>query len=113
MKQLLEAGVHFGHQTRRWNPKMKRYIFGERNGGNHIVNDTKEDHLGVTYDKALCLTIVAVVDTNCDPLVIQHVIPGNDDAIQAGTIMCHIISESVNERRYIPRRRHTRAATTK
>jgi len=32
MKQLLEAGVHFGHQTRRWNPKMKEYIYGERNG---------------------------------------------------------------------------------
>ena len=32
MRQLLEAGVHFGHQTRRWNPKMKRYIFAERNG---------------------------------------------------------------------------------
>ena len=32
MKQLLEAGVHFGHQTRRWNPKMKKYIFAERNG---------------------------------------------------------------------------------
>jgi len=32
MKQLLEAGVHFGHQTRRWNPKMKEYIFAERNG---------------------------------------------------------------------------------
>src|SRR3954466_13520710 len=32
MKQLLEAGVHFGHETRRWNPKMKKYIFTERNG---------------------------------------------------------------------------------
>jgi small subunit ribosomal protein S2 len=32
MKQLLEAGVHFGHQTRRWNPKMQKYIFGARNG---------------------------------------------------------------------------------
>lgn len=32
IKELLEAGVHFGHQTKRWNPKMKRYIFGERNG---------------------------------------------------------------------------------
>ncbi|MBW1644874.1 MAG: 30S ribosomal protein S2 [Deltaproteobacteria bacterium] len=32
MKQLLEAGVHFGHQTKRWNPKMKKYIFGDRNG---------------------------------------------------------------------------------
>ncbi len=32
MKELLEAGVHFGHQTKRWNPKMKQYIFGARNG---------------------------------------------------------------------------------
>src|SRR5919106_1663236 len=32
LKDLLEAGVHFGHQTKRWNPKMKQYIFGERNG---------------------------------------------------------------------------------
>lgn len=37
IKQLLEAGVHFGHQTSRWNPKMKRYIFGERNGI-YIIN---------------------------------------------------------------------------
>ena len=37
MKQLLEAGVHFGHQTRRWNPKMKKYIYGERNGI-HIID---------------------------------------------------------------------------
>jgi small subunit ribosomal protein S2 len=37
MKELLEAGVHFGHQTRRWNPKMKQYIFGKRNGI-HIVD---------------------------------------------------------------------------
>jgi small subunit ribosomal protein S2 len=37
LEQLLEAGVHFGHQTRRWNPKMKEYIFGERNGI-HIID---------------------------------------------------------------------------
>lgn len=37
MKELLEAGVHFGHQVKRWNPKMKRYIFGERNGI-HIID---------------------------------------------------------------------------
>jgi len=37
MKELLEAGVHFGHQTKRWNPKMKEYIFGERNGI-HIID---------------------------------------------------------------------------
>src|SRR5439155_4519888 len=37
MKQLLEAGAHFGHQTRRWNPKMREYIFAERNGI-HIID---------------------------------------------------------------------------
>ena len=37
MKQLLEAGVHFGHQTRRWNPKMSKYIYVERNGI-HIID---------------------------------------------------------------------------
>ena len=37
MKQLLEAGVHFGHQTRRWNPKMAPYIYQERNGI-HIID---------------------------------------------------------------------------
>jgi len=37
MRQLLEAGVHFGHHTRRWNPKMQPYIFGVRNGV-HIIN---------------------------------------------------------------------------
>ena len=37
MKELLEAGVHFGHQTKRWNPKMKPYIFQERNGI-HIID---------------------------------------------------------------------------
>jgi small subunit ribosomal protein S2 len=40
MRELLEAGVHFGHQTRRWNPKMRRYIFAER-GGNYIIDLTK------------------------------------------------------------------------
>ncbi|HYJ66171.1 MAG TPA: 30S ribosomal protein S2, partial [Nocardioidaceae bacterium] len=37
MRQLLESGVHFGHQTRRWNPKMREYIFAERNGI-HIID---------------------------------------------------------------------------
>ncbi|MDY7032502.1 MAG: 30S ribosomal protein S2 [Thermodesulfobacteriota bacterium] len=44
MKQLLEAGVHFGHQTKRWNPKMKEYIFGARNGI-YIINLQKTVHL--------------------------------------------------------------------
>jgi small subunit ribosomal protein S2 len=44
MKQMLEAGVHFGHQTRRWNPKMKPYIFGKRNGI-YIVDLQKTEQL--------------------------------------------------------------------
>ncbi|MDO8445590.1 MAG: 30S ribosomal protein S2 [Deltaproteobacteria bacterium] len=44
MKQLLEAGVHFGHQTKRWDPKMKAYIFGARNGI-HIIDLQKTVHL--------------------------------------------------------------------
>ena len=204
MKQLLEAGVHFGHQTRRWNPKMRRFIFGERNGiyivdlhqtldridtayrfvrdtvadggtvlfvgtkkqaqepverqaercGKPYVNfrwlggmltnfqtvhctrreaaraaaqsstrarstrcrrrkasrfaatspsssatsaasrtsrscpsvvfviDTKKEHIAVTEANRLKIPVVAVVDTNCDPDIIDYVIPGNDDAIR-------------------------------
>jgi small subunit ribosomal protein S2 len=44
IKDLLEAGVHFGHQTRRWNPKMRRFIFGER-GGQHIIDLEKTERL--------------------------------------------------------------------
>lgn len=51
MKQLLEAGVHFGHQTRRWNPKMKRFIFDERNGI-YIIDLQKTMHqLDVVYEE--------------------------------------------------------------
>ncbi len=230
MKQLLEAGVHFGHQTRRWNPKMKRFIFGERNGiyiidlnqtleridvsysyvrdlvadggsilfvgtkkqtqdpvsryaaqcgmpfvnerwlGGMLTNfstiaarvkkmqeyermktagdfeampkkealilgreleklqrnlggirtmqrlpdavfviDTKKEHIAVTEANKLGLPIVAVVDTNCDPDLIQYVIPGNDDAIRAGTLMCRIIADAVEEGRFIASRRAARA----
>ncbi|MBW1781027.1 MAG: 30S ribosomal protein S2 [Deltaproteobacteria bacterium] len=50
MKQLLESGVHFGHQTRRWNPKMKPYIFGARNGI-HIIDLQKTVRLiKIAYD---------------------------------------------------------------
>src|SRR5215467_4901796 len=52
MKQLLEAGVHFGHQTRRWNPKMKRFIFTER-GGIYIIDLTQtQELLDEAYDFA-------------------------------------------------------------
>jgi small subunit ribosomal protein S2 len=226
MKQMLEAGVHFGHQTRRWNPKMKRFIFGERNGiyiidlqqtltrieqayiyvrdlaseggtimfigtkkqaqepiqesagrsgmpyvnqrwlGGMLTNfttihgrvskmnelekkvnspdfvavpkkeallirrdleklkrnlsgirnmqkapdavfviDTKKEHIAVTEANKLGIPVVAVVDTNCDPDVIDYVIPGNDDAIRASALMCRVIADAVEEGRYMASRK--------
>ena len=53
MKQMLETGVHFGHQTRRWNPKMRPYIFGARNGI-HIIDLQQTVKLfRVAYDKVV------------------------------------------------------------
>jgi len=232
MKQLLEAGVHFGHQTRRWNPKMKRFIFGERNGiyiidlnqtlsrietaysfvrdltaeggnvlfigtkkqtqdpiaryaqqcgmpyinerwlGGMLTNfstiagrvkkmqeyermlaagdfeampkkealilsreleklqrnlggirgmsrlpdavfiiDTKKEHLAVTEANKLGIPVVAVVDTNCDPDLVQYVIPGNDDAIRAGNLLCRVIADAVEEGRFIASRKASRSVS--
>jgi small subunit ribosomal protein S2 len=228
MRQLLEAGVHFGHQTRRWNPKMKRFIFGERNGiyiidlnqtlqrvdvaysfvrdmvanggsilfigtkkqsqdpiarasemcgmpyvnqrwlGGMLTNfttiagrvkkmqeyermrssgdfeampkkealiltreleklernlggirdmsrlpdavfiiDIKKEHIAVSEANKIGIPILAVVDTNCDPDLVQYPIPGNDDAIRSGTLMCRVIAEAVQEGRFIASRRGT------
>jgi len=222
MRQMLEAGVHFGHQTRRWNPKMKRFIFGERHdiyiidleqtldrievayafvrdlaakGGDVLfigtkkqaqdpiasyaekcgmpyinerwlggmltnfetihkrvqkmlelerskasgefdlmpkkeallkdreltklqknlsgirnmtrrpqavfVLDTKKEHIGVTEANKLGIPVVAVVDTNVDPDLVQFPIPGNDDAIRANELMCKVVAEAVIEGRFI------------
>lgn len=226
MQQLLDAGVHFGHQTRRWNPKMKRFIHGDR-AGIHIVDlhqtlrhleasyvfvrdliadggtvlfigtkrqaqdsirsyaercsmpyvnerwlggmltnfqtiskrvgkmqefrrmrdsgeleampkkeallvrrelaklernlagirgmeelpeaifvlDTKKEHIAVTEARKIGVPIVAVVDTNCDPDLVDYAIPGNDDAIRSGDLMCRVISDAVLEGRFIHNRR--------
>src|SRR5579871_3448513 len=232
MKQLLEAGVHFGHQTRRWNPKMRRFIFGERNGiyiidlhqtldridtayrfvrdtvadggsvlfvgtkkqaqepieenaqacgmpyvnfrwlGGMLTNfqtvhsrvnklrelqrqvdsgdvdqmpkkeglkvrrdlaklernlggiknleklpsavfviDTKKEHIAVTEANRLHIPVVAIVDTNCDPDVIDYVIPGNDDAIRSAQLMSRVLADAVREGRELARRRGARAGT--
>jgi len=226
MKQLLEAGVHFGHQTRRWNPKMRRFIFGERNGiyiidlqqtleridsayrfirktvedggnvlfvgtkkqaqepvqsqaqrcdmpyvnyrwlGGMLTNfqtvhkrvaklheldrmvatgeteqmikkeglkvkrerdklqrnlggitrleklpsavfviDTKKEHIAVTEANRLGIPVVAVVDTNCDPDIIDFVIPGNDDAIRSATLMSRIVADAVEEGKFLAARK--------
>ncbi|MFZ4584887.1 MAG: 30S ribosomal protein S2 [Acidimicrobiia bacterium] len=234
MKQLLEAGVHFGHQTRRWNPKMKRFIFGERNGiyiidlqqtleridaaykfirntvenggtvlfvgtkkqsqeavenaakrsqspyvnyrwlGGMLTNfqtvhkrvakllelerqvksgetdlmakrealritreldklnrnlggiralerapdavfviDTKKEHIAVTEANRLGIPVIAVVDTNCDPDLIDFVIPGNDDAIRSANLMSRVIADAIEEGRLLRAKKEARPATTK
>jgi small subunit ribosomal protein S2 len=70
-----------------------------------FILDTKKEHIGVTEANKLGIPIVAVVDTNCDPDLIQYVIPGNDDAIRAGTLMCRIVADAVDEGRLIASRR--------
>ena len=218
MKELLEAGVHFGHQTKRWNPKMKEYIFGERNGiylidlqktlklfkdaskfvtdlcaegktilfvgtkrqaqdavaeeanragmpyinnrwlGGLLTNwvtvqksvkrlqeidemaadgryelltkkevirlererkhlqanlagiksmkrlpdalfivDSNNEAIAVKEARKLGIPVVAVVDTNCDPTVVDYVIPGNDDALRAIRLFTSKIADSASE----------------
>ncbi len=155
LKQLLEAGVHFGHQTSRWNPKMKRYIFTARNGI-HIIDlqqtvkllddasnwvkdvvgggrmvlfiGTKKQaqesielearRSGMPYVNHRWMggmltnftvmrrqidriPIVAITDSNCDPDEIDHVIPGNDDAIRAVKLITSKIADAALEARQL------------
>ena len=124
MKQLLEAGVHFGHQTRRWNPKMAEYIFTERNGiyiidlqktvkklekfmggitemkkqpAAMFIVDPRKERIAVAEAKKLHIPIIAIVDTNCDPDEIDYVIPGNDDAIRAVKLIAGAMADAVIE----------------
>jgi small subunit ribosomal protein S2 len=59
----------------------------------------------------LRIPVVAVVDTNCDPDVIDYVIPGNDDAIRSAQLMCRVISDAVADGRELGRRRNARPGT--
>ena len=70
-----------------------------------FVIDTKKEHIAVTEANKLGMPIVAVVDTNCDPDVITYVIPGNDDAIRSGALMCRVMAEAVIEGRYVAAQR--------
>jgi small subunit ribosomal protein S2 len=66
------------------------------------VIDTKKEHIAVTEANKLGLPVVAVVDTNCDPDVITHVIPGNDDAIRSGALLCRVVADAVARRYRAP-----------
>ncbi len=70
-----------------------------------FVIDTKKEHIAVTEANKLGMPVVAVVDTNCDPDVIEYVIPGNDDAIRSGTLMCRVVADAVAEGRWVAQHR--------
>jgi small subunit ribosomal protein S2 len=76
-----------------------------------FILDTKKEHIGVTEANKLGIPIVAVVDTNCDPDVIDYVIPGNDDAIRAANLMCRVIADAVEEGTQLARRKGARPGT--
>jgi small subunit ribosomal protein S2 len=93
--------------------KLERNLGGIRNMTRRpdavFVLDTKKEHIAVTEANKLGIPVVAVVDTNCDPDVVQYIIPGNDDAIRAGTLMCRIVADAVEEGRFIASRRNPAA----
>ena len=60
-----------------------------------FIIDIKKEHIAVSEANKMGIPIVAVVDTNCDPDLVQYPIPGNDDAIRSGTLMCRVIAEAV------------------
>jgi small subunit ribosomal protein S2 len=95
--------------------KLQRNLGGIRNMTRMpdavFIIDTKKEHIGVTEANKLGLPIVAVVDTNCDPDVIQYVIPGNDDAIRSGTLLCRVIADAVEEGRLMAAHRSAKAAS--
>jgi len=75
-----------------------------------FVLDTKKEHIAVTEANKLKIPVIAVVDTNVDPDVVQYPIPGNDDAIRANALMSRVIAEAIEEGRYISSRRNPAAA---
>jgi small subunit ribosomal protein S2 len=94
-----------GLRHRRELEKLRRNLGGirdlDRLPDAVFVIDTKKEHIAVTEANKLVMPIVAVVDTNCDPDVITYVIPGNDDAIRSGALMCRVMAEAVVEGRWV------------
>src|SRR6185295_7927988 len=68
------------------------------------------EHIAVTEANKLKIPVIAVVDTNVDPDVVQYPIPGNDDAIRANALMSRLIAEAVEEGRYVASKRNPQAA---
>ena len=74
-----------------------------------FVIDTKKEHIAVTEANRLGIPVIAVVDTNCDPDVIDFVIPGNDDAIRSANLMSRIVADAVIEGQWLRQRKNARA----
>jgi small subunit ribosomal protein S2 len=85
--------------------KLLRNLNGIRNLDRRpdavFVLDTKKEHIAVTEANKLGIPLIAVVDTNCDPDVVDYVIPGNDDAIRSGSLLCRVMADAVKEGRFI------------
>ena len=75
-----------------------------------FILDTKKEHIAVTEANKLKIPVIAVVDTNVDPDVVQFPIPGNDDAIRANALMSRVIAEAIEEGRFIASKRNPQAA---
>ena len=92
-----------GLKVKREVAKLERNLGGirtlERAPDAVFVIDTKKEHIAVTEANRLGIPVIAVVDTNCDPDVIDFVIPGNDDAIRSANLMCRIVADAVIEGR--------------
>jgi small subunit ribosomal protein S2 len=98
-----------GLKMRRERDKLERNLGGirrlEKVPSVVFVIDTKKEHIAVTEANRLGIPVIAVVDTNCDPDVIDFVIPGNDDAIRSSNLMCRIIADAVEEGRLLARKK--------
>ncbi|MGZ8734817.1 MAG: 30S ribosomal protein S2, partial [Acidimicrobiia bacterium] len=76
-----------------------------------FVIDTKKEHIAVTEANRLGIPVVAVVDTNCNPDVIDFVIPGNDDAIRSANLMCRVLADACQEGRFLAQKKGARPGT--
>jgi small subunit ribosomal protein S2 len=92
--------------------KLQRNLGGIRNleklPNAIFVIDTKKEHIAVTEANRLGIPVIAVVDTNCDPDVIDYVIPGNDDAIRSAALMSRVVADAVEEGRVLAQRKGVR-----
>ena len=75
-----------------------------------FVLDTKKESIAVTEANKLGIPVVAVVDTNVDPELVQYPIPGNDDAIRANSLLARVIADAVEEGRFIAAKREPSAS---